>query len=395
MIERAMRGPVLLLGSTQTLAWASSHYLPAILAEPIARDLGIAPATVFAAFSLALLAAAAVGPWCGRMIDRHGGWSMMAATNVAFAASIGSLAVVQGTVSLMVAWLFIGIAMGCGLYDAAFSTLARMYGHRARNAIAGITLLAGFASTIGWPLTAWMETQWGWRGACVAWAALHLVLGLPLNLLLPRTPAAAGGMEEAAATSAKAPPPDPLSVPGPSSVSRHAPWLLAFTFAAMGFITNAMSAHLPRLLQMAGATLPMAVLAGALIGPAQVAGRLIEMGLMRRRHPLLSARAATLGHPLGVVLLMALGPVAAPVFAALHGLGNGIHTIVRGTLPLVLFGARGYGARQGWLTMPAQLTAAMAPYLAGLALDAWGPPMLWLTLMLGVAALSALLALRA
>ncbi|MBL8325857.1 MAG: MFS transporter [Rubrivivax sp.] len=390
-MERALRGPVLLLGSTQTLAWASSHYLPAILAVPMARDLGIVPATVFAAFSLALLAAAAVGPWCGRMIDRHGGRPVLAGTNLAFAVGIGSLALVQGPWSLMASWLLIGAAMGCGLYDAAFSALARLYGPRARDAIAGITLLGGFASTVGWPLSAWMEAQWGWRGACVAWAAMHLVLGLPLNLLLPRSAAPAGGQAAAAGGAA---------LPGAAEqelppVSRHAPWLLAFTFAAMGFITNAMAAHLPRLLQLAGATLALAVLAGALIGPAQVAGRLLEMGLMRRLHPLVSARVATLGHPLGVLTLMALGPAAAPVFATLHGLGNGINTIVRGTLPLMLFGARGYGARQGWLTLPARFTAALAPYLAGLALDAWGAATLWLTMALSLSALSALLALHA
>jgi hypothetical protein len=162
----------------------------------------------------------------------------------------------------------------------------------------------------------------------------------------------------------------------------------------MGFITNAMAAHLPRLLQLAGATLALAVLAGALIGPAQVAGRVLEMSVMRRGHPLVSARIATLGHPFGVLALITVGPAAAPVFATLHGLGNGINTIVRGTLPLMLFGARGYGARQGWLTLPARFTAALAPYLAGLALEAWGPATLWLTLGLSLSALGALLMLH-
>lgn len=393
MIERALRGPVLVLGSSQTLAWASSHYLPAILAEPMARDLGVGVATIFAAFSLALLAAAAVGPWCGRMIDRHGGRPVLAATSLAFAAGIGSLSLAQGTWSLMGSWLLIGAAMGCGLYDAAFSTLARLYGTRARDAIAGITLLGGFASTVGWPLSAWMETMWGWRGTCGAWALLHLVLGLPLNLWLPRAAAPTPGPKavEAGSTDRS---PVPSADPLLPTVSRHAPWLLAFTFAAMGFITNAMAAHLPRLLQLAGATLALAVLAGALIGPAQVAGRVLEMSVMRRGHPLVSARIATLGHPFGVLALITVGPAAAPVFATLHGLGNGINTIVRGTLPLMLFGARGYGARQGWLTLPARFTAALAPYLAGLALEAWGPATLWLTLGLSLSALGALLMLH-
>jgi predicted MFS family arabinose efflux permease len=410
MIAPAQRGTVALLGTTQTLAWASSHYLPAILAVPMARELGMAPATVFLAFSLALLVSAATGPWCGRMIDLHGGRLVLSGTSVAFAASIGALALAQGPASLFAAWVLIGTAMGCGLYDAAFAALTRLYGRQARNPITGITLLGGLASTVGWPLSAWMEARWGWRGACLGWAALHLLLGLPLNLMLPKesraTPAldvardAAAGAETEAnpaasataneAASPVAPAPGAASLP---PVPRHVPWLLALVFAAVGAITAAMAAHLPRLLQEAGATLAAAVFAGALIGPAQVAGRLLELGWLRRLHPLFGARLAALGHPLGVVVLMLLGPAAAPAFALLHGMGNGVMTIVRGTLPLMLFGPEGYGRRQGWLVLPARAAAAAAPYLAALALEAWGAATLWLTMGLGLLSLAALLAI--
>ena len=376
------------LGTAQTLSWASSYYLPAMLAAPMASDLGLSTPTVFAAFSMALVLSALVGPAAGRQIDRRGGRPVLMATNMAFAAGLVLLGLAQGPLSLCLAWALIGVAMGSGLYEAAFAALVRLYGHDSRNAITGITLIAGFASTVGWPLSALLEAQFGWRGACFTWAALHLLLGLPLNASLPRVaplpaePPAGGAV--AAAKPATAPStPRPLLTTG----------VLAYVFAATWFVSTAMATHLPQLLQAAGATLAVAVGAGALIGPAQVAGRLAEFGLLRRVHPLLSARLAALAHPIGAAALLGVGAPAAMVFALLHGAGNGIMTIAKGTLPLVLFGHQGYGARQGWIAMPARVTQAAAPFLFGLALQRWGAGALWLSAALGLSSFVALMLL--
>jgi hypothetical protein len=168
---------------------------------------------------------------------------------------------------------------------------------------------------------------------------------------------------------------------------------LAFVFAATWFISTAMAAHLPRLLQAAGVTFAVAVGVGALVGPAQVAGRLIEFGLLRTVHPLLSARLAGLAHPIGVLALFAGGPPAAALFAVLHGAGNGILTIAKGTLPLVLFGPHGYGARQGWLMMPARVAQSLAPFVFSLALTRWGAGSLWFSGALGLSVFVALMCL--
>ncbi len=374
------------LGTAQTLAWASSYYLPAMLAAPMARDLGILTAAVYAAFSGAMTVSALTGPGAGRLIDRHGG-VVLAATSVLFACGLALLGLAQGVWSMTAAWLVLGVAMGAGLYEAAFASLVRLYGHDARGAITGITLIAGFASTVGWPLSAWMDSHLGWRGACLGWAALHLLIGLPLNAWLPKA-----AVRPAAAQRDAAP---PAQAAAPPSQAGRATALLALVFAATWFISTAMATHLPRLLEHAGVGLTAAVAAGALIGPAQVAGRLFEFGLLRGVHPLRSARLAALAHPAGVAVLLAAGPVAAPAFTLLHGAGNGILTIAKGTLPLALFGPQGYGARQGWLMMPARIAQALAPFAFGLALDAWGVRALWLSGAIGVAAWAALLALRA
>ncbi|MET4723435.1 MFS family permease [Bradyrhizobium japonicum] len=183
------RGPlaiVMALGTAQTIAWASSYYLPAILAAPIARDLGLAPTYVFGALSGALVISGLLGPRVGHAIDTFGGRSLLVISNLVFVAGLLLLSVAHGVAVLITAWVLLGIGMGMGLYEAAFATLARIYGTHARRTITGITLIAGFASTLGWPLTTWLEAEYGWRVACQVWAAIHIALALPLNLSLPR-----------------------------------------------------------------------------------------------------------------------------------------------------------------------------------------------------------------
>lgn len=377
---------VVKLGTAQTLAWASSYYLPAMLAAPMARDLGIAGPTVFAAFSLALLVSAALGPFAGRAIDRWGGRPVLVASNVVFILGLAGLGLAPGPVAMFVAWVLIGVGMATGLYEAAFAALVRLHGHDSRNLITGITLFAGFASTVGWPLSSLLEAEIGWRGACFAWAGLHLVLGMPLNLALPR---AAPLPPPQAATGAH----DPATAAPARLGRRRAALILAFVFAVTWFVSTAMAAHLPRLAQAFGMTLAAAVAIGALVGPAQVGGRLLEFGVLRHVHPLLSARLAALMHPVGAVLLTLFGAPLAAVFAILHGAGNGILTIAKGTLPLALFGPQGYGLRQGLLMVPARVAQASAPWLFGLLLDRFGAGALWFSTALGLAAFLSLLLL--
>ncbi len=375
------------LGTAQTLAWASTYYLPAILAVPLAQDMGVPVAMVFAAFSCALVVSALLGPYAGRSIDRWGGRPVLMATSLVFALGLAALAMAQGPWGLFAAWILLGIGMGSGLYEAAFAALVHLHGRNARNQITGITLIAGFASTVGWPLSMWMESQWGWRGACWAWAALHLVVGLPLNAWMPRrAQAEVAAVPTAVEPGSAVPDPDPAP-----AYARRTTVLLAFVFAATWFTSTAMAAHLPRLLQEGGATLATAVAVGALVGPAQVAGRLLEFGFLRHVHPLLSARLATLMHPMGAGLLAIAGAPVAALFAVFHGAGNGILTIAKGTLPLVLFGPAGYGHRQGVLMVPVRIAQAAAPWLFGLCLDRMGAGALWVSAGLGVAAFLALL----
>jgi len=373
---------VLLLGTSQTLAWASSYYIPAILAGEMARDLGVETSTIFVAFSCAMLLTAFLGPRVGRSIDQYGGRRMLLASNLVFILGLAMLALAQGPVMLFAAWLVLGLAMAMGLYDAGFATLAGLYGKEARSAITGITLLAGFASTVGWPLTGIMLAEFGWRGACWGWALIHLALAMPLNLLLPT------GTQRAAPAAAA--PPTAVA----ARETRRTAILLAFIFAAGGLSGAALAAHLPALLVAAGATPAAAIAAGALMGPAQVAARVLEFTLLRRAHPLLSAKLAQVTHPIGAAILLVFGAPFAAVFVLLHGAGNGIYTIVRGTLPLAMFGPAGYGARQGMIIAPARFLGALAPARVGFVVAGYGAHALWFTAALSLAAFAALFMLR-
>jgi MFS family permease len=370
------------LGSTQTVAWASSYYMPAILGAPIAAGLHLTTNVFFGVFSAALLLSAVVGPSVGRLIDRHGGRLVLAASNVVIAAGLAILAAAHGIAGLAIAWTVLGIGIGMGLYDPAFAALTWLYGREARSAITGITLIAGFASTVGWPASALFLDQFGWRAACLIWAGLNLVLAAPVNwLTIPRRGVPAAAPQVAAAL--------PLA-----EAPRGAMPILAFFFSATWFVQGAMAAHLPGLLQAAGASATAAIAAASLVGPAQVGARMVEFGLLRSVHPVSSARIAAVLHPVGAALLAVFGAPAIVAFALLHGAGNGMITIAKGTLPLALFGPQGYGLRSGLLSAPARVLQSAAPFLFGLLLDRFGVEAVWLSAGLCLAAFASLFALR-
>lgn len=375
---------VVALGTAQTLGWGSTYYLPAILASPMAAEFGVSTGWIYGAFSAAMLLTAFIGPGVGHRIDRFGGRNILTASSLIFAAGLGLLGAAPNLAVFVGAWLLIGFGMAIGLYEAAFATLTAIYGREARSAITGITLLAGFASTVCWPISALLDAEWGWRVTCYVWSGAHLLIGLPLNrLLIPREIGAHTTSPAATAESVDA------------GLFTRPMLLLAFAFAVTWITSTAMAAHLPRILEAAGATKAVAIAAAALVGPAQVAARILEHTLLQRFHPLLSARLASITHPVGVAALLLFGTPAAYLFTLLHGAGNGVMTIAKGTLPLVIFGPAGYGRRQGWLVAPARFGQAGAPFVFALLLEWYGQHVLLFTSGLCIAGFAAMLMLRA
>jgi MFS family permease len=362
------------LGTAQILAWGMSYYLIAVLAKPIDDDTGWGLGWIVGGLSLGFLVSGLASPPIGRLIDRYGGRPILSASAILLALGLATLAAAPTIPVYVAGWGILGLAMGAGLYDPAFATLGRIYGEGARSAITLLTLYGGFASTVCWPLSAFMVEHIGWRGACLAYAAIALFVLLPLYaLFLPRE--------------TETPPPKGPA-PGTATITprmRRGFWLLALNFTAASVLMTIVSVHILTLLQARGMELALAVLLGALIGPAQVGARIVEALIGRRFHPIWTLvasnilAAAGLGLMFGDVALAAAGLI-------LYGSGSGIRSIARGTVPLAMFGREGYPTLMGKLAMPALIAQAASPSLGALLLDHAGPDTTLLVLLLAGAA---------
>lgn len=386
MTNRVYR-TVTVVGAAQVISHAGAYYLPAVMAVPASIELSISSATVYAGLSLALAVSGLAGPTAGKLVDRFGGRPVLIASNLLLAAGLSLLALAQGLGLLLLAYAVLGLGMATGMFEVAFAAIVRIFGKKSHNALVGVTMVAGFASVAGWTISVFVEARYGWRGVCWFWAAMNVLVALPLNAFIPR----------ASDSSDTAAPAQEHNLTAKPSVLMHDPKhekyitvLLAFVFASSGFISMGMMSHLPRLLEGVGVPLLVAFSIGALVGPAQITGRILDFSFLRRLHPLIGTRIAALAHPLGIAALVVLGAPFAALFVILHGLGNGILIIAKGTLPLALFGPQGFGRRQGWLSMPAKFAQAIAPFTFGLALTQWGTGVLWLTFGLAMCSFAAL-----
>ena len=351
------------IGIGQILAWGSSYYLLAVLAPVIAGDTGWSLAWVVSGLAVGLLVAGAVSPRVGRIIEHRGGRPVLAGSAILLAVGLLALALAAGPYSYLAAWAVLGLAMGAGLYDAAFATLGRALGQRARQAIGLVTLFGGFASTVSWPLSAYLVSHLGWRGTCLVYAGCQVAIVLPLYL-------------------AAVPPlvPDPPRGDPVREQDRpvgHAPalaglLLLGATITLGSAISATLSVHLLTLLQGSGASLAMAVSLGAIVGPAQVGARMVELAVARYHHPAWTMLASTALVVAGVGLLWSGLPVMAVALAG-YGAGIGIASIARGTVPLAMFGADGYATVMGRLALPSLVAQAGAPMLGALAVAHLGP----------------------
>ncbi|PHK92925.1 MFS transporter [Pseudoroseomonas rhizosphaerae] len=371
------------IGVGQILAWGSSYYLLAVLAGPIAADTGWPLTWIMGALSIGMLVSGLASPRVGHLIDRHGGRPVLAASAVLLSAGLLLLGLAPSLPVFVVAWVVLGLAMGAGLYDPAFSTLGRLYGEQARSAITHVTLFGGFASTVCWPLSAILVDQLGWRGACLTYAAVHLAVVLPLYLFgVPREAA-----KPAAAPAAKA-----AAVRGHMRAGqRYAFVMLAAGFTLAAVIMTVLSVHLLTLLQSQGLALAAAVALGTLIGPAQVGARVLEMLFGKKAHPIWSLLASAVLVAVGLGMLVgAPGVVAAGII--MYGMGSGIRSIARGTVPLALFGKEGYAVLMGRIAMPTLVAQAASPFLGAWLLDGFGASTT-LAVLCGAAVLNILMVL--
>jgi hypothetical protein len=369
------RGPslsvIVPLGITQTIGYGSIYYAYAVLAGPISQDTGLSLSTVFGCFSLGLLAGAAVAPFGGRLLDRFDPGRVMALGSGVAALLLGLWAMMPGALSFVLFAVLVQAVSVLIFYEAAFVAAARLVPGDARRTITGITLIAGFASTIFWPLTAALVREMSWREVYLIYAGLNLLICVPLHLYLSSGKAKARRSKQAGAETAPGLHTDGTAPPGRER--RIVYVLLQISFAANAYVIAAVHLHLVGILGALGLGLAAASI-GALIGPAQVAGRIVEFVGGSRVSILLVALLAAGLLPTGLLVLLFGAPALAAgiAFAVLFGVGQGLSYIARGVLPLAVFGLAGYGALTGQFNLTRLLVAASAPFLTAVILDHGG-----------------------
>jgi predicted MFS family arabinose efflux permease len=374
------------LGVTQIVGWGTTFLMPSVLGRHMGQDLAIPSEIIYGGITVMFGVGALFAPKVGRVMDSIGARSIMTSGSVLYALSLAALAFSQGLTSYLLCWVAMGAAAALALNTPANIALAQLAGARARQAIAMLAIIGGFASTLFWPVAEALEAMVGWRGALLAFAAIHLVLCTPIHLfVLPSRPPAP--THAAAGTAAQA--------THSSTPSSRLFLLLALALSCGAFIFTGFIVHAIGVLRALGHDPVAALLLASLIGPAQVAVRLVELGFGHRYSIMNSALFAAAVLPLGLGLaLLAGGNFAiALVCIMAYGIANGLKAVLRATLPLALFGRAQFGTYMGRLALPQGIVSAAAPpALAAVMANFGADGVLGLTFVVATIALAATVA---
>jgi MFS family permease len=367
-LSSKMRGAhraVPVFGVTMILTWGTLWYSAALLLPLLAQARGWSITLVMSGISVGLLAGGLASPTVGKAIDKYGGHYVMAAGSLLGAAALAALPFATHPAVYYAIWVALGVSMAANLYDPAFATLTRIFGADARKQITLLTLMGGFASTVSWPATHLLLGVTDWRGTYFIYAAVMALIAAPLHaFLIPRT-------------KAKTPVPvEGAKVPAVLAAKGFIFVLVACAFATFMFAQSGMLTHMLLIYERMGVDRGTAVFIGALFGPAQVFARVCELAVARHTHPLNVARFAAgfLIAAFAVFAAFGISAVTAAIFVLMFGAANGLMTIARGTLPLALFGPKGYGHLVGRLAAPALAVQAAAPIAMALVIERISDP---------------------
>jgi predicted MFS family arabinose efflux permease len=357
------------LVATRLIGWGTTFYSPSVLMQALDRDLGLNAEIVFGGITILLVTGALVAPAIGRVLDREGTRRSMCVGAIICALGFAVLSMAQGPISYLASWFVIGIGHAMSLANVGNVAVAQLMGERTRRVIGLMMLVTGLSSSLFWPLTAILMDAFGWRATLLVFAAMQLFIVLPIYAAVPRfhghpTPAAAGTAPASSLETGRVEP----------GKRRMAFWLTAFAFSASGLVSWGLPLHLISLFREGGLTQTEAVWIATLGGPATIVARAIDATLGER---LPVERVALFGLLLGPLccLILPLAPtgiVAAGIFVAVFNAALGVISVARATLPLALFGRRGFAAMLGQLTVPQNIAFAVAPLLFAVLIERLG-----------------------
>lgn len=361
-LDGPLRRAIIGLGVTQIIGWASTYYLLSLLGEKIGADLGLSSGVLLSGVSIALGMVAVIGPRIGRWQDQAGSRVVMGSGSVFIALGLVVLAFSHSLASYLAGWVVIGIGSPMALYSASFTAVTQMTARQARRAISLLTLLGGLAASIAWPVTAWLMIYLDWRTIILVFAALNLFICLPVHLaVLDR--------RKADKTWRANEEPVPPGVPAEGQVLAFV--LLTLMLTLLSFVFNAWSLLIFRIFDDLTFPLETAILLGSLIGVWQIAGRFIEMVFAGRLSIFWTGLVSVSFLPLALAILLAAGNSfwIGLVFSIFFGISNGLLTIARSGLALVIFGATGYGERIGRIQRLPNVMSAASPIIGGYLID--------------------------
>jgi MFS family permease len=338
------------LGTSQLLAWGTLYYAIAVIAAPLSVELQLTQAQVFGAFTWALALSGGLAPWAGKLLDRHGGRRVLVGSTVLGAAGFSIIGHANSFAVFLLGWSLNGVAMALGLYEACFATLAQVVPKQYSRAVTGVTLVAGFSSSVTWPASHYLQDALGWRGLCNIYVAMLCLCGLAYALMLPAKLGQRRAMGEL------------TCVPAPPNVRRMAR-LLAIMFAGLALISASLSAHMLMVLRETGISEDATVWVASSIGVMQVLGRLLNVVLGAKADAVRLGLVTFVGFLSATLLLLASFHFAWFVipFAVIYGVANGLVTIAKATLPVHLFGVTDVGQVLGTFSRPSLVTRAFAP----------------------------------
>jgi predicted MFS family arabinose efflux permease len=372
---------VCLLSVGQLVSWGTFYYSFSLFVEPMERELGWSRTDLTLALSGGLLVAGFCGVLVGDWIDKRGGFWPMTLGSIVGAALFVVWSQVDSLPVFFLLWLALGAVQACTLYDPAFAVITANLGSQYRLGITYMTLIAGFASTIFMPATQVFIDWWGWRDTLLVLAAFNVAVGIFIHALLLR------GTKGSLSRRKSEDPPPPTS-PLRAALRQPVFWLLAASLVSQGAAVLAITFHIVPLLGERGLSTALVLLAIALIGPAQVVGRLVLLGLGRRATTSIMGSITVTLLPLSMLALLLVegNSVWLYVFVTLYGAGNGLMTIVRGASVVEFLGAEGFGAINGALGLPTTIARAFAPTLVALLWDWQGnyTIAIWLVAALGL-----------
>lgn len=379
------------LAIAQLVSWGSIYYAFPLFVVPMERDFGWSRTAINGALSFGLLTSGLFAYPVGAWIDRHGGRLVMSLGSALGAALLAAWSRIDSIAVLYAIWFGLGLAMAASLYEPVFAVATRSFPRSYRTRITALTLIGGFASTVFIPATQLLIGWYGWRDALVALAVCVVAFCLPVHALLLRDGDSGGRAADATGAAHDA---RPIAGDALRRALRHPVfWALALCFTAYYAAFSAMTFHIIPLLTERGVPTVTIIAAIAVIGPAQVAGRIVLLAFGPRLPTAAVGRAVMLALVASFLVLIAFPASTAAlfVFAAIYGAANGLMTIIRGMAVPDLMWREGYGAINGALTVPSNIAKAVAPFGAALLWDAAGnydAVLWWLTAGASIAALA-------